>query len=77
MEILTASESGDVIPAVQRPTSPVALRSTQAPKASISPNSSAMGMNVIGGTNPSPGRFQRTRASTPTIRPVPRSIWGW
>ena len=50
-----------------------AVRSTQRPIGTMSPVSSASGMNWSGATMPRSGWFQRSSASTPTMRPVPMS----
>ena len=47
------------------------------PIASISPDSSAIGMNCAGDTMPSTGWRQRISASTPVMLCVRRSIFGW
>ena len=52
-------------------------RSTQVPIGTISPLSSATGMNSSGGTIRSPGGRQRSSASTPTIRSSASRISGW
>ena len=39
--------------------------------------SSAIGMNLFGGTRPRSGCSQRTSTSTPISRPLPVSICGW
>ena len=54
-----------------------ALRSTHWLRATISPQSSATGMNTAGLTRPWPGRAQRTRASAPTTAPLASSSLGW
>ncbi len=54
-----------------------AVTNTHSQIAMISPASSATGMNSLGGSRPSVGWFQRTRASTPTTAPVVTSICGW
>ena len=50
---------------------------TQRPSGSISPDSSASGMNSIGLTSPRCGCCQRSSASTLASRPVCSSITGW
>ena len=47
-------------------------QSTDRPRARIVPVSSARRMNSVGSIGPRVGWFQRTSASTPTIRPVAR-----
>ena len=47
------------------------------PIAPISPASSAIGMNAIGGIGPRSGWSQRTSASAPTGRPVSSCTIGW
>ena len=54
-----------------------AASSTHWPKGSMSPVSSAIGMNAAGGTRPRVGWFQRTSASMPVGRPVMVSTRGW
>ena len=54
-----------------------ARSSTQRPIGTISPFSSAIGMNTSGRTTPAVGWFQRSSASTPTIRSLSRSSIGW
>ena len=49
---------------------------TKSPIGRISPVSSAIGMNMSGGTRPRRGCCQRISASTPTTRPVVMSICG-
>jgi hypothetical protein len=51
--------------------------STQRPIGTISPVSSASGMNCIGDTMPKSGCIQRSSASTPVICPVSVSTFGW
>jgi hypothetical protein len=46
------------------------------PIGTISPRSSASGMNLPGGTSPTPGRSQRINASAPMISPDRISISG-
>ena len=53
------------------------MRSTQSPIGTISPDSSASGMNWLGGTIPSSGCFQRISASSPTICRDEARILGW
>ena len=53
-----------------------AVRNTQAPMSTMSPVSSAIGMKSAGGTMPA-RLFQRTSASTPTMRPLLTSTVGW
>ena len=43
----------------------------------MSPDCSASGMNVVGGSTPRVGCTQRISASRPTVRPVASSIFGW
>ena len=54
-----------------------AVSRTQRPSGTISPVSSASGMNAIGGTRPRVGCCQRTSASNPTTASVSRSTIGW
>ena len=54
-----------------------AVRSTQAPSGTISPLSSATGMNAPGSTMPCRGWRQRTSASMAAIRRPSRSTIGW
>ncbi|MOA05295.1 hypothetical protein D3C78_1248880 [compost metagenome] len=51
--------------------------SAHSPSGRISPLSSAMGMNLSGGTWPSTGLCQRISASQPLSRPLCRSYCGW
>jgi hypothetical protein len=50
---------------------------TQAPMATICPDSSAMGMNCAGGTGPSSALCQRSSASTQISSPLWASMRGW
>src|SRR3954471_13516881 len=50
---------------------------THLPIGTMSPVSSAIGMNSAGETMPWPGRCQRTSASTPTISPLATETSGW
>ena len=54
-----------------------ASRSTHAPIGTIRPVSSAMGMNLSGGTRLPSGWGQRIRASMPISSPERVSTWGW
>src|SRR6185369_10985703 len=54
-----------------------AASSTQRPRATISPVSSAIGMKASGGTRPRVGCCHRTSASKPTTSPRRRSTSGW
>ena len=55
----------------------VAVLSTQPPRLSIRPLSSASGIKIAGGMEPSSGSSQRHRASPPSIRPLDNSTSGW
>jgi hypothetical protein len=50
---------------------------THSPIGTMSPVSSATGMNWTGDTWPSSGLCQRSSASTPTSRPLPALTCGW
>jgi hypothetical protein len=50
---------------------------TQRPIGTISPVSSASGMNCIGGSTPRSGCVQRNSASTPVICLLAMSTFGW
>ena len=51
--------------------------STQVPMASMTPVSSAIGMNLSGGIRPRSGWRQRIRASTPRTRFFVAQTCGW
>jgi hypothetical protein len=50
---------------------------TQVPSGTMSPVSSAIGMNSDGGTVPRRGLNQRSSASNPVVAPLTRSTIGW
>ncbi|MGA9077113.1 MAG: hypothetical protein WB383_02105 [Acidimicrobiales bacterium] len=50
---------------------------THSPIGTMSPVSSAIGMNSSGGTIPRAGSIHRMSASTPVYRPSCRSTIGW
>lgn len=54
-----------------------ASRSTHSPIGTIRPLSSAAAMKRPGSNNSSGPRCQRSKASTPTTRPLASSICGW
>ncbi len=54
-----------------------ALSMIQSPSGTMSPVSSARGMNSVGGMSPSSGSCQRTRASTPMVWAEFTLISGW
>ena len=54
-----------------------AVCSTQRPSGTITPLSSATGMNSAGLTGPSSGQVQRVSTSRPVMRPLVTSICGW
>jgi hypothetical protein len=67
----------DSVPTGQWRASRQAWAITQSPSASISPISSATGMNTDGGTLPISGCCQRISASTPTTAPFEAEYVGW
>ena len=54
-----------------------ASRKIHSPSRTMTPPSSAMGMNSVGDTGPIPGQSQRMSASAPTIRPERSETIGW
>ena len=73
---------GDTLTAIvsasdQRIASRQAWLSTHSPSGTISPISSASGMNSAGDTRPRSGWRQRSSASKPTMAWRSRSICGW
>jgi len=54
-----------------------ASRSTHSPMGTISPVSSATGMNSVGVTEPRAAESQRSSASSPETRLALRSTSGW
>ncbi len=75
-ETLTATERA-VPAALQRAHSPSASDRTRPSSWKPSPYCSARGTNSTGGTDPSRGWCQRTRASTTSQRPAVSSTVGW
>ncbi len=76
-ERFTHTGNGAPRSASQRAAWRQASSSTHAPRGTISPLSSAAGMNSLGDTTPRRAWCHRTRASTPTMRPVASSTSGW
>ena len=54
-----------------------AARSTHSPSGTISPVSSATGMNSIGPTSPRSGCAHRSSTSAPVPRPLCARTFGW
>ncbi len=74
---LTATGSGPLACGAQAAIWRQASSMAQAPTGTIRPLRSSSGMNSAGDTTPWPGRFQRSKASAPTMRPVPICTLGW